>query len=384
MANEVDASSITLGIEEELFLIDPSSFDLLADPPMEIYDECERTRGPHKVVREFLRSQIETNTKVCHSIKELRHAVFECRKIVVDAAARHGAVVSAISTHPFASWRDQSPTPGERYERFEVTFQEGVRRFVIGGMHVHAGFGDAESRIRVMTAVRRFLPLLHALSTSSPFYGGHETGFKSYRLSLYGGIPRTGIPNPLSSRKEFERLIDEYKTKKFIDTESELWWDIRPSGSYPTVELRICDVCTRVEDAICIAAIYACLVRWLERLDRQNRLPPEPLTEIIAEERWIAQRYGVFSFFGDLDSDTGRVDIQDHLASLLQELAEDADALDCVEEIQQALDIVKNGTGADRQIDLYRLRMLDGDSPEDALRHVVEDTIRETAEGPVA
>ena len=372
--------AITLGVEEELFLVDPDSRDLLTDPAVGIFETCERTCGPHKVVREFLRSQIEINTRVCGSVSEVRAALRDTRRIVLEAAGQYGAAVMAASTHPFASWRSQAITPKERYKRFAVTFQEGVRQFVVSGMHVHAGFGDSDTRIRVMTALRRYLPLLHALSTSSPFNAGHETGFKSYRLSLVGGLPRTGMPGPLRSRQEYDRLLSEYQRMNFLNDGSELWWDIRPSHAYPTVELRICDVCTRIEDAVSIAALYACLIRWLWRQDREGRLPPEPLSELIAEDRWIAQRYGVFAFFGDRTSGAGRVDIADYLSEMVDELAADAQALDCEAEIRRTPSIVTNGTGADRQIDLYRLRRLEGDTEAEALRRVVDLVLAETRE----
>ena len=372
--------AITLGVEEELFLVDPGSRDLLTDPAVGIFETCERTCGPHKVVREFLRSQIEINTRVCGSVAEVRAALRDTRRIVIEAAGQYGAAVMAASTHPFASWRSQAITPKERYKRFAVTFQEGVRQFVVSGMHVHAGFGDSDTRIRVMTALRRYLPLLHALSTSSPFNAGHETGFKSYRLSLVDSLPRTGMPGPLRSRQEYDRLLSEYQRMNFLNDGSELWWDIRPSHAYPTVELRICDVCTRIEDAVSIAALYACLIRWLWRQDREGRLPPEPLTELIAEDRWIAQRYGVFAFFGDRTSGAGRVDIADYLSEMVDELAADARALDCEAEIRRTPDIVMNGTSADRQIDLYRLRRLEGDTEAEALRRVVDLVLAETRE----
>lgn len=370
--------AVTLGVEEELFLIDPGSRDLLVDPDVGIFEACERTCGPHRVVRELLRSQIETNTRVCGSVAELRVALRETRQIVIEAAGQYGAAVMAASTHPFASWRAQAITPKDRYKRFAVTFQEGVRRFVIGGMHIHAGFADADTRLRVMTALRRYLPMLHALSTSSPFNAGHETGFKSYRLSLVGGLPRTGMPGPLRSWDEYDRLLSEYRRMKFLNDGSELWWDIRPSHAYPTVELRICDVCTQIEDAMSIAALYACLIRWLWRQDRDGQLPPEPLTELIAEDRWIAQRYGVFAFFGDRTSGTGRVDVADYLSEMVDELAADARALGCEAELRRTPVIVRNGTSADRQLDLYRLRLLEGDSETEALRRVVDLVLAET------
>ena len=378
-ANREDLA-ITLGVEEEFFLVDPGSRDLIADPNPAIFDTCEKTCGPHKIVHEFLRSQIETNTRVCESVSELSQALRESRRVVIEAAERHGATVMAASTHPFASWREQAPTPRERYRRFAATFQDNVRRFIVGGMHIHAGFGNADSRIRIMTAIRRYLPLLHALSTSSPFNAGRETGFKSWRLSLVGGLPRTGMPGPLRSRAEYDRLVAEYRRMKFINDGSELWWDIRPSQANPTVEMRICDVCTRIEDAVCIAALYASLIRLLMRWDREGALPPEPLTEIIAENRWVAQRYGVLAFFGDTTREEGRVDIDDLMTDLVKELASDARALGCEAETRRALAIIREGTSADRQVDLFRLRRLEGDTEEAALHRVVDLLLAETLE----
>ncbi len=374
---------ITLGIEEEFFLVDPETRDLLSDPDRRIFEACERNRGPHNAVPEFLRSQIETGTKVCRTVGEAREALRETRRLVIEAAAEHGASVMAASTHPFAAWRAQMVTPKQRYERFVVTFQESLRRLVVGGMHIHAGFGDPDSRIRVMTALRRYLPLLHALSTSSPFTGGRETGFKSYRLTIMGAIPRTSLPGPLSTRADYDRLVGAYRRMKFIESASELWWDLRPSEAFPTVEMRICDTCPRIDDAVSIAALYSSLVRHLARLDREGRLPPEPPTEIIGENRWLAQRYGVLAFFGNEGSE-GRVDIEEYAAVLVEQLADDARALGCERELRRVLEIIHDGTGADRQIDHFRLRRLEGDTEEEALRSVVDLVVAETREGMAA
>jgi len=376
-----DDLAVTLGIEEEFFLVDPDTRDLLADPDPRIFEACEENRGPHKVVREFLRSQIETNTRVCSSVSDLREAVRETRRLVIDAAGQYGARVMAASMHPFATWKDQAPTPRDRYHKFAATYQEAVRRLVVGGMHIHAGFGEADMRIRVMTAIRRYLPMLHGLSTSSPFNGGHETGFKSYRLTIMGNLPRTGLPGPLGSWADYDRLVAEYRRMNFIKDGSELWWDIRPSHTYPTVEMRICDVCTRLEEAVSIAALYASLIRWLMRREREGTPASEPLTELIAEDRWMAQRYGVFAFLGNRITGSGRADIYDQTAELIDALAPDARALGCEAEIRRAMSIIREGTGADRQLDLYRLRRLEGDTSEEALRRVVDQVIAETREG---
>ncbi len=371
---------VTLGIEEEFFLIDPESRDLLADPDRGIFEMCERNRGPHKVVVEFLRSQIESNTPVCRSVGEVREALRAARRVVVDAASAHGAAVMAAATHPFAAWEEQMPTPKERYERFATTFQESVRRLIVSGMHIHAGFGSPDERIEVMTALRRHLPLLHALSASSPFNGGRETGFKSYRLTIMGALPRTSVPGPLLSVADYERVVASYQRMNFIQDSSELWWDIRPSRAHPTIELRICDVCPRIDDAVCIAALYASLVRRLLRQVREDRLPPEPLTEIIIENRWLAQRYGVLAFLGDTEGG-GRLDIGDYAAALVETLAADAQALGCEEEMRHALTIIADGSGADRQIDHFRLKRLDGASEDEALRAVVDLAVAETRAG---
>ena len=379
-ASESDLN-ITLGVEEEFFLVAPGTRDLESNPNPGIFEACERNRGPHTVAHEVLRTQIETSTRVCGSVTEACEAVRETRRLVIEAAAEHGVAVMAASTHPFAEWKSQLITPRERYQRFVVTFQESVRQLLIGGMHIHAGFGNPDSRIRVMTAMRPYLPLLHALSTSSPFHGGRETGFKSNRLNILGVLPRTSLPRPLSSRAEYERLVATYQRMRFIQSGSELWWDIRPSQNFPTVEIRICDVCPRLDDVASIVALYASLVRRLSRLDCAGLLPPDPPTEIIAENRWLAQRYGVLAFFGDMNSAEGRVDIEDYAARLVEELAQDARELGCERDLRHVLTIVREGSGADRQLDHYRLRRLEGDTQQEALQAVVDLVIAETREG---
>ena len=375
-----DEPAITFGLEEEFFLVDPESRDLIVDPDPALFEACERNSAPHKVVHELLRSQIETNTRVCHSVVELGTAANETRALVIGTAARFGAAVMGASTHPFAQWSAQAITPKERYGRLAMRLQEVLRRFLVGGMHVHVGFGNADSRVRVMTALRRYLPVLHALSTSSPFNGGRETGFKSYRLMLMGAMPRTNLPPPFRSRAEFDRLVADYRALEFIDDGSELWWDMRPAVRFPTVEMRICDICPRLEDALSIVALLACLVRRLLRQDADPGLPPEPPTELIAENRWYASRYGVLAFLGDVDAG-GRIDIDEYVTQLVADLAEDAAALDCERELRNVSEITRSGTGADRQLDLFRLRRLEGDGIPEALRAVVDLIVAETREG---
>ena len=371
--------NITLGVEEEFFLVDPESRDLIADPDPAIFEASKRASGPHTVVHEFLRSQIETNTRVCANFSDLREALNETRRLIIDAARQHGVAVIAASTHPFADWRVQLPTPQDRYQRFAITYQER-RSFLVNGMHIHAGFGDPESRIRVMTALRRHLPLLNALSASSPFSAGRETGFKSYRLNLLNVVPRFGLPPAFFSRRDFDDLLKAYQSLKFINDGSEFWWDLRPSSKYPTIELRICDVCTRLDDALAVAAVYASLIRKLLRQNAEGTLPPEPPSDIIAENRWLASRYGILAFLGD-PAIGQRIDINDQLTALVYDLGEDAQALGCEAELRHSLTIIREGAGADLQLDHFRLRRLEGDSTEQALRAVTDLAIQETMDG---
>ena len=195
-----------------------------------------------------------------------------------------------------------------------------------------------------------------------------------------GALPRTSLPPPLHSRADYDRLVAEYRAFDFIDDGSEFWWDMRPSAHYPTVEMRICDVCTNLEDALGVAALYACLVRFLTRQNAEGALPPEPPTEIIAENRWHASRYGVLAFLGDA-AFGGRVDIDDYATKLVERLADDAHTLGCANELQRIPLIIREGTGADRQIDHFRLRRLEGDSEAEALRAVVDMAVADTQAG---
>ena len=372
--------TFTFGIEEEFFLVDPETRGLIADPDPGIMARCERESGPHRVAHELLRSQIETNTRVCASIAELRTALAETRRLVVEAAEAHGARAMAASTHPFAAWREQQVTPKARYREAEIEMQEALRRFLVGGMHIHAGFGGPDSRIRAMTAIRRHLPAFIALSASSPFNAGGFTGFKSYRPVIIGALPRTGLPRPFRSQAEFDGLAEAYRRIGAIRNSSEMRMDIRPSHAYPTIELRSCDICPRMDEAMALAALYAALLRRLLRQDREEGLPPEPPTEIIAENCWLAQRYGTLAFIGDTERG-GRVDIADYVEALVADVAGDARALGCEDDLRRIAAILYDGPSADRQLERYHVCRLDGADHGEALHAVVDQVLEETRAG---
>ena len=373
---------ITLGVEEELMVVDPASGEVIADPDPAIFDEASGAAGEHRVVNELLRSQMETNSRICSSVGELRTSLSETRGIVIDAARRHGAAVIASSLHPWARWQSQQVTPKRRYQEFEIRFQQSVRQFFVGGMHIHAGFGDPDLRVRVMSALRAYLPVLLAVSTSSPFHAGRLTGLKSYRQVVIGAIPRSGMPKAMRSRSDYDTVLERYQSIGVLENGSELWWDIRPSPTYPTIELRICDICPRIEDAAAIAALYASLIRSLARAITAGETPPEPPQELIEEGRWLAQRFGTLAFLPHGDP-PALVDLDDVVKALIEDLREDAGALGCEGDLERIRGIVREGSSADRQEDVYRQAKLDGAREGEALRRVVDSVIEETEGGAV-
>ena len=371
-------TEITLGIEEELMIVDPGSREVVPDPDERILAQASERAGEHKVVSEFLRSQMETNSRVCASIAEIELSLRETRRCAIEAARAHGARVIASSTHPWARWQDQKVTEKERYQRAEIDYQDSVRQFFIGGMHIHAGFGDDDRRIEVMHALGGYLAVFLALSCSSPFYGGRLTGLKSYRQMAIGALPRTGTPPPMRTRGEYDAVVERYRAIEAITDGTELWWDIRPSANYATIELRICDICPRIEDAVAVAALYACLIRHLNaRLDAGETLD-ELSPESVEEGRWIAQRYGTFAFLPHPNGSSGRVDVAELLEELVASLRDDARALNCEAPLARIPRIVAEGNSADRQEDVYRQAMLDGADSREALRSVVDSVIAET------
>lgn len=371
--------SLTIGIEEEYLLVDRETRGLAANPPAELMADCEKELGS-QVTPEFLKSQIEIGTPVCASVKEANEALINLRRSVSKHAANYGLAIIAASTHPFSKWEEQVTTPKERYEDLARDLQGAVRRMLICGMHVHVAIEDPDLRIDVMNQVSYFLPHLLALSTSSPFWQGQNMGLKSYRLSVFDGMPRTGLPDMFNSFNEYQRLLDQMIASEVIEDATKLWWDVRPSARFPTLEMRVPDVCTRLEDAVTVAALYQCLVRMMVRLRRRNqrwRIYPRTL---LRENRWLAQRYGTGGALMDLGYAKCRP-LVELIEEILELVAEDAEALDCVEEVRRAGDIARRGTSADRQLERFAAEIADGKSSEEAFVGVVDFLLEETLVG---
>ncbi|MDZ3838016.1 MAG: carboxylate-amine ligase [Rhodospirillales bacterium] len=370
---------LTLGLEEEYLLVDLETREVAADPPPEMLAECE-ARIPDLVKPEFLTSQIEVATPICRTCREARAELAWLRRTVAEVSSKYGLAPIAASTHPFSQWRSQRHTDRARYHILARDMQAVARRLLICGMHVHVGIDDDELRIDLMNQVSYFLPHLLALSTSSPFWLGEDSGLKSYRLSVFDELPRTGLPSRFESYGEYKRHVDVLVRAGVFDDASMLWWDIRPSCRFQTLEMRITDVCSRIDDAVAIAALYQCIIRMLVRLRRGNQRWRAYDNMLIEENRWRAKRYGIDE--GLIDFGKGEVvPCADLLEELIELTKEDAEALDCVDELLHSRHILTTGTSAHRQLATFAAAMDAGRTRPDALCSVVDMLVDETVSG---
>jgi carboxylate-amine ligase len=350
----------SIGIEEEYLLVDRVSRDLAIDPPPEMLSECQ-ARLSGRVTPEFLRAQIEVGTSVCRNLAEARAELVELRRAVADVAAGHGLAPIAAGTHPFAAWHRQKTTDRERYIALARDHQAPARRLVICGMHVHVGLEDPELRIDLMGQLAYFLPHLLALSTSSPFWGGEDSGLKSYRIAVFDEMPRTGLPELFDSWGEYQRHLAVLVRAGLIEDGTKLWWDVRPSVRFPTLE-------------------YRCLLRMLWRLKRNNQRWRRYAAMLVNENRWRAQRYGFDE--GLVDFGKGRIvpygELLEEMIALTQE---DQDVFGCQREVAEARAILARGTSAHRQLAAYRAALTGGADRTQALQAVVDMLIAGTLEG---
>ena len=371
--------AFTIGVEEEYLLVDRETRALVVDPPETLMAEAEEKCGA-QVTSELLRSQIEVGTKVCKNVQEVRQDLSRLRSNIIEVADRHGLAPIAASTHPFSKWTEQKHTEKERYFDLTHEMQGAARRLVICGMHVHVGIDDDELRIDLMNQASYFLPHLLALSCSSPFWEGLDTGLKSYRLTIFDALPRTGLPERFASWAEYQRHINILIDSGLIPDSTRIWWDLRPSDHFPTLETRIMDVCTRLDDTIALTSLLVCIMRMLYRLRTRNQRWRIYTPMLIRENRWRAMRYSFDE--GMLDLAKGVVvPFEDLIDEMLAHVSEDAEALGCEKELADVRQILSRGTSAHRQLKDYGLERANGASVEDSLKAVVDTLITDTAEG---
>jgi len=371
--------AFTIGVEEEYLLVDKETRALVVDPPETLMAEAEEKCGA-QVTSELLRSQIEVGTKVCKNVQEVRQDLSRLRSNIIEVADRHGLAPIAASTHPFSKWTEQKHTQKERYSDLTHEMQGAARRLVICGMHVHVGIDDDELRIDLMNQVSYFLPHLLALSCSSPFWAGRDTGLKSYRLTIFDALPRTGLPERFASWAEYQRHINILIDSGLIQDATRIWWDLRPSARFPTLETRIMDVCTRLDDTIALTSLLVCIMRMLYRLRTRNQRWRIYTPMLIHENRWRAMRYSFDEGMIDLAKGVV-VPFEDLIDEMLAHVSEDAEALGCEKELADVRQILSRGTSAHRQLKDYGLERASGASVEDSLKAVVDTLITDTAEG---
>lgn len=371
------AGPFTIGIEEEYLLVVPATGALVARRDPAMMDELRAALG-ERVSMELLQAQVEVGTAACASIGEARRDLGALRRTVVEVAGRHGAAPIAASTHPFAEWHEQRISDDDRYRSITAEYRALARRQLVCGMHVHIGIHDPELRIALMRRALPFLPVLLALGTSSPFWRGHDTGLKAFRPTIFNELPRTGTPEALDDWADWQTLVELLAASGVCDDPTKIWWDVRPSAKLPTLELRIAEVCTGIEDALTIAAVWQALLRRLAG-QRDRDAPWSRFRRTLVEEnKWRAQRWGTAAELADYHG-TRLVPFAEVVDELVDSLREDAAALGCGPEVERARDIVRRGTSADRQLAVFHERKAAGAADDEALRAVVAWLVEATA-----
>ena len=374
----MQAPDFTIGIEEEYLLVDRETLKL-AEAPAGLMEAC-KAELDDQVSPEFLQCQIEIGTHVCGTVAQAREDLRKLRRSVATQAEAFGLAPIAASCHPFAAWREQHHTDRDRYNDLRRDLGGVARRLLISGMHVHVGLPDKEDRIDILNQLTYFLPHLLALSASSPFWQGEDTGLASYRLTIFDNLPRTGLPPQFTSWSAYQRTVDAIVGLGLIEDSSKIWWDLRPSARFPTIEARICDVSPRVETTLTLAAIIQSLTRFLWRLKSQNRRWRMYDNFLLEENRWHAMRYGISNGLIDLGQ-RKLVPFADLMEELIELVREDAEALGCLAEVEAAREIVANGTSADRQRAIYQ-DAIEAEMPvPEALHEVVRHLMAEFHEG---
>jgi glutamate---cysteine ligase / carboxylate-amine ligase len=361
--------AFTVGVEEEFQIVDPTTWELRSH-----VSELLASSAPafgDQVKREMHQSIVEVGTKICSSVGELAEEIIKNRQDLADAAERVGLRVAAAGTHPFSNWMDQVISPGERYENIVEELQQLARSLLIFGLHVHVAVPDRTAMIDLMNEARYFLPHLLALSTSSPFWMGRDTGLKSFRTTVFRRFPRTGIPEQFGSWSEYEEYVNLLIELHCIDNAKKIWWDLRPHPTFGTLEFRVCDVPTAPRASIAIAALAQAIVVKLYRLRARNlgfRRYPRALIE---ENKWRASRWGLDGKLIDFGK-RKEVSMRELAVELLEFIDDVVDELDSRREVEYVRKILSDGTSAERQVQVYR------DTGD--LRAVVQALVEETRE----
>lgn len=366
----------TIGLEEEFFVFDASTRRAVRRLDKRFLVRVRQTLGK-AVTTEMLQSQIETVTPVCETMSDARAHLARLRLALGDAARERGLGIAAMGTFPLAFWPEMTPTRKERYGAIMDDLQMIGLRNMMCGLHVHVAVPDLDTRINLMLRLTPYLPLLLALSTSSPFWQGHLTGLTGYRLAAYDELPRTGLPELFRTNQDYDEYVAALVGAGIIPDASYIWWAIRPSVANPTLELRIADSCTRLNDAVAIATLFRCLVRALDRDRSVNAGFDRVGRAITAENKWHAQRHGIAATFVEPFS-RQPITIGEWLDQVRAFIAPDIEAFGCAAEIGHLGHIVAEGSSGDRQIAMFKAATAAGRPRVAALREVVDWAAMET------
>ena len=369
------ADAFRFGIEEEYFLADAASGRSPDGATADRFHEAAR-RFVKPASHELLKGQVEVQTEPGTRFDEACEALRGMRRELAGIAQDHGLLLLAAGTHPLARVREQETTEKERYKRLESEFGIIAQRAMICAMHIHVEAPEPDRRIELMNRLIPFIPLLLALSVSSPFWQGRDTGIRAFRLTAFAQWPRMGVPEIFSGQEEYQRYIDLLVGAGIVEDASFVWWHIRPSTHYPTIELRVCDSCPRVEDAVAIAALYQALMRCVARRPELNAAVGPVERGICAQNIWLAQQHGVEAKL--IDPEGRARPVAEQLDALIEMTREDAEALGSTSWIGRLPEIARRGAAADRQLARYEAALAAGEGPEGALRRVVRAIAEET------
>jgi len=347
----VNFEDLTIGIEEEYQIIDPESRELTSYITKLLDEGAILFRD--QVKPEFLQSQIEIGSHVCRNIKEARQEVTRLRSMVCEIADKHGRKIAAAGTHPFSSWRDQIVTDKNRYKALQEDYKLLAQRLLIFGMHVHIGIPDPDLRVDIMNQMTYIAPHVLALSTSSPFWVGRNTGLKSYRSVIFEDLPRTGLPEYFDSAQQYDRYVQTLISTGCIEEPTKIWWDIRPHPKFPTLEFRMCDCITKIDEVIAIAALIQAVVAKFIQLRKNNQTWRIYRRSLIAENKWRAIKDGIDGKLIDFGKEE-QVPLRFLMEEILELIDDVVDKLGTRQEIEYIRTMLKEGSSADRQLRKYQ------------------------------
>ena len=371
-------TALSIGIEEEFLLTDRRTGALVAEPDPGFMRACHDVLHD-RVSPELCQAEVEIATRACGTIEEARAELVHLRGTLAGIAARFGMALLACSTHPFSHWRHQKTTTVDRYLAMREEYQAVAQRNVVCGMHIHVGVPDVNERLVLMERLIPFLPLMLALTTSSPFWCGLPTGLKAFRPAIFSEFPRTGIPDGFASWADWQDFLAILADTGLCPDSTQIWWDIRPSAKQPTVEMRVFDVCTRLGDTLAVAAFVQSLCARLRRGPLVDAGWRRYRGALVRENKWRAQRWGVEARLGDFDR-RRPAPVALLVDQLIETLAPDAASLGCAADLARVRRIVAEGTSADAQLAIHRACLERGGSVEEAHQAVVAWIARTTTD----